>query len=106
MHTQASSSPFAMGSKKLGMWLFVLSDAISFGTLLIVYGYLRLASGTWPAPFAFFPSVVFSSVMTLVLLTSSLTMVLGVRAMSAGDRKATRADACTAFSFGPISRPP
>ncbi len=26
-------SPFAMGSKKLGMWLFIVSDAITFSAM-------------------------------------------------------------------------
>jgi heme/copper-type cytochrome/quinol oxidase subunit 3 len=29
--------PFAMGSKKLGMWLFIVSDTLTFTALLIAY---------------------------------------------------------------------
>lgn len=83
----SSSSPFGIGSKKFGMWLFVVSDALTFATLLTCYAFARLSSPNWPMPFAFSPSIVFSSVMTLVLLTSSLTMVLGVHAMQQGDRR-------------------
>src|SRR5688572_26309332 len=32
---------------KLGMWIFLLSDAFSFAGLLISYGVLRAASGQW-----------------------------------------------------------
>ena len=78
--------PFDIGSKKLGMWLFLASDALTFATLLVVYTFLRLAAPVWPAPFAFSPSIVFSTVMTLVLLSSSLTMVFAVSAMQSGDR--------------------
>jgi heme/copper-type cytochrome/quinol oxidase subunit 3 len=38
------SSPFAIPSKKLVMWLFILSDSVTFGALLYAYGYLRHAS--------------------------------------------------------------
>jgi len=76
--------PFGIPSKKLGMWLFIVSDALTFATLLICYTYLRLGSDKWPAPFEFSPSIVFSSVMTLVLLTSSLTMVAAVHATETG----------------------
>lgn len=79
-------SPFAVGSKKLGMWLFIVSDAITFSTLLVCYTYVRVASEAWPRPFALWPSIANASLMTVVLLSSSLTMVLGVRASSAGDR--------------------
>ena len=30
-------SPYAIGSKKFGMWLFILSDAITFSAMLIAY---------------------------------------------------------------------
>jgi hypothetical protein len=74
----ASSSPFGIGSKKFGMWLFIVSDALTFSTLLICYTYARISNPNWPAPFAFSPSIIFATVMTLVLLTSSLTMVMAV----------------------------
>ena len=76
--------PFAIGSKKFGMWLFIMSDSLTFATLLVCYTYLRVSRPYWPAPFAFSPSIVFATVMTLVLLSSSLTMVYAVHAMKEG----------------------
>src|SRR5438309_11662448 len=81
-------SPYAVDSKKFGMWLFIISDALTFSALLIAYTYVRLATPQWPTPFHFFPSIVFSSVMTFCLLSSSLTMVMAVHSMSHGNRKA------------------
>ncbi len=81
-------SPFAMGSKKLGMWLFILSDALTFSAMLFAYSYVRVANPDWPRPFDGH-SIALSSIMTFCLLSSSLTMVLGVGAASRGDRKAT-----------------
>jgi len=72
--------PFATGSKKLGMWLFIMSDAITFAALLMAYSYVRVASADWPAPFEFYPALVKATVMTVILLSSSLTMVMAVRA--------------------------
>lgn len=80
------ASPFAMGSKKLGMWLFIVSDTLTFSALLITYSYSRLNSPNWPRPFPFNPSIVFSTVMTIVLLASSLTMVFAVAAAAKGKR--------------------
>jgi cytochrome c oxidase subunit 3 len=80
--------PFAMSSKKLGMWLFIISDSLTFSALLLSYSYLRLANRDWPRPFPFSPSIIFSSVMTIVLLASSLTMVFAVAAAARGDRGA------------------
>jgi cytochrome c oxidase subunit 3 len=82
-------SPFAAGSKKLGMWLFIVSDTLTFSALLIAYSYSRLNSPNWPRPFPFNPSIIFSTVMTIVLLASSLTMVMAVAAASKGNRGAT-----------------
>ena len=39
-------SPFAIGSKKLGMWLFIVSDTLTFSALLITYSYSRLTNPT------------------------------------------------------------
>ncbi len=73
-------SPFAVGSKKLGMWLFIVSDALTFTALLMAYSYSRLTNPDWPTPFPFYPAIVFSTTMTVVLLGSSLTMVMAVAA--------------------------
>ena len=74
---QGGGTPFAVGLKKFGMWLFIVSDSLTFSALLIAYSYVR-AANDWPTPFHFFPSIVFATVMTLFLLSSSLTMVYGV----------------------------
>lgn len=81
-------SPYAVVPKKLGMWLFIVSDAITFSALIIAYSYVRVASENWPLPFAFWPSIVNATVMTVVLLSSSLTMVLAVRAAKMEARRA------------------
>src|SRR5579871_5856830 len=86
---QGGTRPFAIGSKKFGMWLFIISDALTFSALLMAYTYLRLATPEWPKPFHFSPSIIFSSFMTFCLLSSSLTMVMAVHAMHHGNRKGT-----------------
>ena len=82
-------SPFAVGSKKLGMWLFIVSDSLTFSAMLFAYSYMRLSQKNWPLPFDFSPSIIFSTFMTVVLLGSSLTMVMGVAAAHRNDRSAT-----------------
>ncbi len=79
-------APFATGSKKLGMWLFIMSDAITFGALLMAYCYVRLASPAWPKPFEFYPALVKATVMTFILLSSSVTMVMAVQASKSENR--------------------
>ena len=71
-------SPYAIDSKKFGMWLFIISDALTFSALLMAYTYCGCPLPNWPKPFHFSPSIIFSSVMTFCLLSSSLTMVMAV----------------------------
>ena len=84
-------SPYRTNSNKLGMWLFIISDSLTFSALLFAYTYSRVSNPNWPTPFHFSPSIIFSSVMTFALLSSSLTMVMGVHAMNQGKRKAAGA---------------
>jgi cytochrome c oxidase subunit 3 len=81
--------PYRVGHRKLGMWLFIVSDSLTFSALLIGYSYLR-ASNVWPTPFPFSPSIIFASVMSFCLLSSSLTMVMGVSASARRDLAAAR----------------
>ena len=69
------------------MWLFILSDSLTFSALLMSYSYLRMANPGWPTPFPLWPSIAMASVMTFCLLSSSLTMVLAVAAGHQGRRK-------------------
>lgn len=85
------ASPFGINSKKLGMWLFIVSDTLTFSALLVSYAYVRLATPDWPRPFEIWPATAKSSFMTFVLLSSSLTMVLAVAAAHRHDvKKAVR----------------
>jgi len=76
-------------SKKIGMWLFLLSDSLTFGVLLFAYSYGRLSTPGWPTPFHK-QSIANATIMTAFLLSSSLTMVLAVLASRRGDRAWTR----------------
>lgn len=74
------------------MWLFIVSDSLTFSVMLLTYSWVRLAnSNVWPRPFEIYPAIVKSTAMTVILLFSSLTMVLGVAAAHKNDRsKAVR----------------
>jgi heme/copper-type cytochrome/quinol oxidase subunit 3 len=81
-------SLFGTYSNKIGMWLFLLSDSLTFGALLFAYSYGRISNPAWPTPFHS-ASIINATVMTAFLLTSSLTMVLAVAAAAKGDRSRT-----------------
>src|ERR1700722_6244049 len=77
--------PFSIPSKKLVMWLFIISDACTFGAMLLGYGYLRNAAPDWPHHFGA-SSIINVAIMTFVLVTSSLPMLMGTRKAQAGDQ--------------------
>jgi heme/copper-type cytochrome/quinol oxidase subunit 3 len=78
-------SPYAIPTRKLTMWLFIISDAVTFGAFLFSYGYIRVSAANWVRPFET-ASVINVVVMTVVLITSSLTMLGAVDASKAGDK--------------------
>jgi cytochrome c oxidase subunit 3 len=74
---------FAIPTKKLAMWLFIIADTMTFAACLVAYGFVRNGSATWPRPFHSITNV---AIMTFVLLSSSLTMLIGLRAAQKGDK--------------------
>lgn len=74
---------FRVPAKKMAMWLFIIADTATFAGLLVAYGFTRNATPDWPRPFH---TIVNAVVMTFILLTSSLTMVIAIRASRKDDR--------------------
>jgi cytochrome c oxidase subunit III len=68
------------------MWVFLATDAMGFGSLLIAYAVLRVRAASWPDPrvrLALAPA----AIMTFLLLASSLTMALAAAARRPGARR-------------------
>src|SRR5438270_11052796 len=76
---------FGAYSKKVGMWLFLASDSLTFGALLFAFSYNRIYTNPWPTPFHV-ASITNATIMTACLLSSSLTMVMAVFAAQRNDR--------------------
>src|SRR5258707_6584555 len=74
---------------KIGMWIFLLSDAFSFGGLLLAYGILRGGAEVWHHPGEPTLGIPFTAFLTFLLICSSVTMVLSVAVAHYGDRKQT-----------------
>jgi len=84
---EMEASPYGIEKKKLGMWVFIVSDACTFGAFLFAYGYMRIGAPVWGTPFEF-SSIMNGVLMTTILLSSSLTMLAAVRSAQAGDKAA------------------
>jgi heme/copper-type cytochrome/quinol oxidase subunit 3 len=80
---------------KIGMWIFLLSDALSFAGLLLAYGIIRGSTTVWrhpAAPELGWPAepslgINFTAGLTFLLICSSVTMVLAHAAAVEGKRK-------------------
>ncbi len=83
-HSAAMAEPtFSVPAKKMAMWVFIIADTATFAGCLVAYGFLRNGTPNWPRPFHNITNV---ALMTLILLTSSLTMLFGVRSSKMGDK--------------------
>lgn len=71
---------------KLGMWIFLAGDAMTFGALLAGYGALRAGATDWPVPQEVL-GISLTAFMTFLLICSSVTMVKGLSAIKHDDPK-------------------
>ena len=69
------------------MWIFIISDALTFAGFLIAYGFMRSTSPSWPVQTDVF-NMVLITFMTFDLISSSAVMAMAVGAARAGDAKA------------------
>ena len=67
---------------KLGIWLFLASEVMLFGSLFSSYALLRTGATTWPQQSAVV-SVPLATLNTLILISSSVTMVMAWASLSA-----------------------
>jgi cytochrome c oxidase subunit 3 len=91
-------SPLRTSYGKLFMWFFLISDALTFGGLLVSYGFIRHKyADIWPHAenvFTHFPFIhdhvplAYVGLMTFILIMSSVTMVLAVEAGKRMDKRA------------------
>src|SRR5688500_15431410 len=76
-------------ASKLGMWLFLVTEVLFFGGLFMAYLLYRVWYPEAWAEGSLELDIVLGAVNTAVLIGSSLTMALAVRAAQTGLRKAT-----------------
>ncbi len=74
---------------KIGMWIFLLSDAFTFAGFLLAYGVLRGGVETWAPPGSPEFGINFTAGLTFLLICSSVSMVMAYAASVEGDRSKT-----------------
>jgi cytochrome c oxidase subunit 3 len=70
---------FQASPAKVAIWLFIVSDALTFCALLVGYGFMRLLSPAWPVRTEIFDMRLITF-MTFVLISSSALMAMAVTA--------------------------
>ena len=88
-------APFGISWRKYMMWIFILSDAFTFGAFLAAYGMFRISMPVWPDTYEVFTAfpfigvdapMLFVATMTFILICSSFTMALAVSASYQNNR--------------------
>jgi heme/copper-type cytochrome/quinol oxidase subunit 3 len=62
---------------KIAMWIFLVTDGLTFAGLLLGYGYLRIKNPAWPDPQALL-GIALTAAATFILICSSVSMVLSL----------------------------
>jgi cytochrome c oxidase subunit III len=93
-YTTAVRPDTGLTNPKLGIWLFLASEVMLFGSLFSAYALLRSGAATWPDQSATL-SVPLATLNTVILIASSVTMVLAWAALHAGRGGAGTGDART-----------
>ncbi|HUN75180.1 MAG TPA: cytochrome c oxidase subunit 3 [Steroidobacteraceae bacterium] len=85
---------------QLGMWLFLATEVLFFGSLIFAYTVYRSAYGHQFQLAGHDSFILLGSVNQAILVTSSLTMVLALRAARAGEQRALVWLLCATAALG------
>ena len=85
--------------RNLGLWIFLASEILIFGSLIVAYVYVRVNSGSWPIATQTH-NVLLGMTNTIILLTSSLAMVLALYSIKAGNVKGLKISLGGTFALG------
>jgi heme/copper-type cytochrome/quinol oxidase subunit 3 len=91
------------GSRSTSWWamvLVILNEAVIFASLIASYFYLRFNSVLWPPQGVKLPELTFSSINTVILITSSVAMQWALNSIRQGDMNRLRIGLLIAFLLG------
>lgn len=88
-----------LSKEKLGIWVFLVSEILIFGSLIVAYAFVRLSSNSWPVATQTH-NVILGMSNTIILLTSSLAMVFGLYSIRGGNIKGLRIGLVSTFGLG------
>ena len=99
-HPPEANQSSRVDARTLGMFLFIASEVMLFGSFFTAYFFVRVAAGTpWPTP-PFHLPVFVAGVNTAILVTSSFTMHWALQSIKRGDRVGLQAGLVLTFLMG------
>ncbi len=94
--------PFSAVPKlKLGMWVFLSSEVVLFGSFLGAYVFIRAATAQWPIAGSIH-EIPLGTFNTLVLITSGFTMFLALQSIRDGNQRRLLAWMAATFVLGAV----
>ncbi len=99
-HPPEAHQSSRVDARTLGMFLFIASEIMLFGSFFTAYFFVRVAAGTpWPTP-PFHLPVFVAGVNTIILVTSSFTMHWALQSIKRGNRAGLQAGLSLTFLLG------
>jgi heme/copper-type cytochrome/quinol oxidase subunit 3 len=93
-HPPVANQSSRVDARTLGMFLFIASEIMLFGSFFTAYFFVRVAAGTpWPTPPYELPVFV-AGMNTIILVTSSFTMHWALQSIKRAIAPGCRAGSC------------
>ena len=86
---------------KFGVWIFLSSEMVLFGSFLGAYIFMRVAAPSWPSPLSIH-DIPLGTLNTIILVTSGLTMVMAIDAIRNGDQRKLLMWLASTFVLGSV----
>jgi cytochrome c oxidase subunit 3 len=99
-HPPEAHQSSRVDARTLGMFLFIASEIMLFGSFFTAYFFVRVVAGTpWPTPPYQLPVFV-AGLNTIILVTSSFTMHWALQSIKRGNRAGLKAGLALTFLLG------
>ena len=99
-HPPEAHQSSRVDARTLGMFLFIASEIMLFGSFFTAYFFVRVAAGTpWPTPGHHLP-VFIAGLNTIILVSSSFTVHWALQAIKRGNRAGLQAGLSLTFLLG------
>jgi cytochrome c oxidase subunit 3 len=99
-HPPEAHQSSRVDARTLGMFLFIASEIMLFGSFFTAYFFVRVAAGTpWPTPPYQLP-VFIAGLNTIILVSSSFTMHWALQSIKRGNRAGLQAGLSLTFLLG------